>query len=120
VKRSIKKLSLAKANTTLAAAAESLNGAALVLTVKGKPVAALVPVQGMDWESLVVSTSPDFIDLIERSRRNYKEYGGHSSEEVRRELGLPPFNPEEANGNGEKPKTRATKRPGTGKTKTRK
>src|SRR5262249_18443028 len=111
VKRSIKKLPLAKANTTLAAAAENLNGVAVILTVQGKPVAALVPVEGMDWESLVVSTGPDFIDLIERSRLDYREHGGYSSEEVRRELGLPPFDPEKARGNGRKPKTQ--KRAGT-------
>ncbi len=96
MKRSVKKLPLAKASATLADAAESLNGVALVLTVKGKPVAALVPVEGVDWESLMVGTSPDFLDLIERSRREYEQHGGISSEQVRRELGLPPFNPADA------------------------
>jgi hypothetical protein len=61
----------------------------------------------MDWESLTVGTSPDFLDLIERSRRNYKKHGGHSIEEVRRELGLPPFDPDKAKADRRKPKTKA-------------
>jgi antitoxin (DNA-binding transcriptional repressor) of toxin-antitoxin stability system len=70
MKRSLKKIALDKATTTLADAVVSLDGKALVVTLKGKPIAALVPVEGLDWESLTVGTSPDFLDLIERSRRN--------------------------------------------------
>jgi hypothetical protein len=52
------------------------------------PVAALIPVQGTDLETLSVGTDPDFLDLLERSRRRQREEGGISSEEMRRRLGI--------------------------------
>ncbi len=121
MKRSLKKLPLAKATTTLAEAAENLDGAALILTVKGKPMAALVPVEGMDWESLVVGTSPDFIDLIERSRRESREGAKtYSDEELRAEFGLPPYDPARAKANGRTGKPATPKGAGARKAKTKK
>jgi prevent-host-death family protein len=100
----LKKVDIAKANGTLADYAQNLQQGPLVVTKKGKPVAVLVPVEGMDWESLSVSTSPEFLDLIERSRRRQEQEGSLSSEEVRRHLGLPPRTEAKA-----KPKSRKAK-----------
>lgn len=72
---------------------------ALVVTRRGKPVAAVVPIRGMDMETLSLSTNPDFIALIERSRARHKAGGGISLEEVRRKYGL-----------GTKPRRRATRK----------
>ena len=55
----------------------------------GKPIAALVPVEGVDLETLAVGTNPDFLDLIERSRRRQLAEGGRTLEEVRRRLEMP-------------------------------
>jgi antitoxin (DNA-binding transcriptional repressor) of toxin-antitoxin stability system len=81
---------MAKATGSLAAFARELNGDVLVLTQGGKPVAALVPIQEMDMESLAVGTSPKFLDVIERARRRHEKEGGISQEEMRRRLGLAP------------------------------
>jgi hypothetical protein len=61
-----------------------------VLTRRGKPVAAVVASGGVDWENLAVGSDPDFLALIERSRRRYKPGSGRPIEEVRRRYGLPP------------------------------
>ncbi len=60
----------------------------LILTVDGKPVAALVPIQNADVETVTLSTHAQFLALIERSRVRHKTEGGISSEEMRRSLGL--------------------------------
>lgn len=61
----------------------------VVLTRRGKPVAAVVGIGGLDWEDLVVGSDPDFLSLIERSRRLYKPGSGIPLEEMRRRYGLP-------------------------------
>ena len=39
----------------------------LLLTQRGKPVAALVSVEGMDQESLSLSTNPKFLRILRKS-----------------------------------------------------
>jgi len=85
----MKKITAAKATQSLAEYARKLNGAALVVTEAGKPIAALVPIEDMDMKTLAVGTSPKFLDIIERSRRRQKTEGGTSGKQIRRELGLP-------------------------------
>jgi hypothetical protein len=58
------------------------------LTVKGKPTVALVSIKNGDWETTTLSTHPQFIALIERSRARQKSEGGISSTEMRQRLGL--------------------------------
>ena len=60
----------------------------VVLTRRGRPVAALVPVDSDQWEDWVVSTHPDFIEIIKRSEARYKSEGGISMDEIRRKYGL--------------------------------
>lgn len=60
----------------------------IVLTRRGRPVAALVPIQGMDLEQLTLATNEQFLALIERARTRQKAEGGLSIDEVRRELGV--------------------------------
>lgn len=60
-----------------------------VLTRGGKPVAAVVPIRpGMDAETFAMSHDPDFIEIVNRSRKSYEKKGGLSLEEVRRRHGL--------------------------------
>ena len=49
-----------------------------------------VPVEGLDLETLSLSSSADFIALIERSRASYRANGGQSLDEVRHRYGLRP------------------------------
>ena len=61
----------------------------LIVTVNGKPVAALTAIESAtDLENLAVSNDPGFKALIERSRRLYPAGTGLSTNEVRRQLGL--------------------------------
>lgn len=64
-------------------------GETWVLTRRGKPVAAVVPMRrGMDAETFSLSHHPDFIEIINRSWASYKAKGGFSPQEARRQLGL--------------------------------
>lgn len=60
----------------------------VVLTRKGKPLVAVQPLGGSDWESISLANNPKFQAIIEDSRRSYREHGGVSLDEVCAELGL--------------------------------
>jgi len=84
----MKTLEMAEATAPLAEYAKDVGKEPVVLTVSGKPVAALVPIENADLETVTLSTHPQFLALIERSRARQKSEGGISSEEMRRRLGL--------------------------------
>jgi antitoxin (DNA-binding transcriptional repressor) of toxin-antitoxin stability system len=85
----MKKVTIQKANASLAKYATTLQGEPLVVTAGGRPIAALVPVEGVDLESLAVGTNPDFIELIERSRRQFRNRRSTSLSDLRKELSIP-------------------------------
>lgn len=85
----MKKLKLSEATASLAEYTRALNEGPLVVTAHGKPIAALVPIEGVDLETLAVGTNPQFLDLIERSQRRMEAEGGISSEEMHHRLGIP-------------------------------
>ena len=60
----------------------------VVVTRRGKPLAAVVPLDTKDWEDFVVSQDPGFIEVIKRSEARHKSEGGISLEEMRRKYGL--------------------------------
>ena len=82
----MKILERARATGSLAKYARDLNKEPVILTVGGKPVAALVPIENADLETVTLSTHPKFLALIERSRTRQKSEGGISSAEMRRRL----------------------------------
>ena len=84
----MKTLELARATSSLASYARRVKGDPVVLTRRGKPVAALIEIKDADLETLTVSTHPEFIAIIEESRRRLKAEGGISSSEMRRRLGI--------------------------------
>ena len=84
----MKTVELEKATGPLADYARDLTEEPLALTVDGKPVAALVSVDKVDWETVTLSSDPTFMGLIERSRRRHASEGGISSEEMLGRLGL--------------------------------
>lgn len=84
----MKTLEMEKATAPLADYARDVSKEPVILTVGGKPVAALVSIENVDWETATLSTNPQFIAWIERSRARQKAEGGISSEEMHRRLGL--------------------------------
>jgi len=60
----------------------------VIVTRKGKPIAALVAIENADLETVSLSTNRKFLELIERSRMRQRKEGGISSDEMRRRLGV--------------------------------
>lgn len=84
----MKKLEMSEATAPLAKYAQEVSREPVIVTIRGRPVAALVPVQNADLETVTLSTHPQFLALIERSRARQKAEGGISAAEMRRRLGL--------------------------------
>lgn len=74
----------ADATASLAKYATDIGSRPLVITGHGRPVAALVPTENADTETVALSTNHDFLDLIERSRARVPAEGGISGQEMRR------------------------------------
>lgn len=84
----MKTLEITKATGSLAEYARGIDRGPVVVTEDGRPIAALVSIEDADWETIRLSTNPQFIALIQRSRARQKAEGGISSAEMRRRLGL--------------------------------
>jgi len=67
----MKTMKLSEASRSLAEYASELDEEILVLTDASKPVAAVVPLRSVDRKSLVLSTHPEFMALIARSRAQF-------------------------------------------------
>jgi len=72
------------ATASLAEYVAEIGNDPLVVTSEGQPVAALVPIENADMETVALSTNREFLDLIERSRSRVRAEGGISSQEMRR------------------------------------
>jgi PHD/YefM family antitoxin component YafN of YafNO toxin-antitoxin module len=81
-------IELAEATASLADYADKLGTEPVILTHDGKPVAALISLENVDLETVSLSTNPQFIEIIEKARAQYKREGGISAQEVRRRLDL--------------------------------
>lgn len=84
----MKTLEMSKATAPLVEYAQDVSKEPVILTVDGKPVAALVPIENADLETATLSTHPGFLALIERSRVRQKAEGGIAPAEMRRRLRL--------------------------------
>ena len=84
----MKTLEITQATAPLAAYARDVNRETVVVTRDGKPIAALVAITNADDETVALSTHPQFIAIIERSRSRHSSVGGISGDEMRRRLGL--------------------------------
>ena len=84
----MRKFELARATNSLEPYARELEQDPLVLTEGGHAVAALVPLDDADLESLALSLSPKFQAVIERARAECRDGASLSEEAVRRELGI--------------------------------
>lgn len=79
---------MAHAVVPLAEYAQDVNQEPVILTVGGKPVAALVAIVNADLETVTLGIHPQFLALIERSRARQKAEDGISAGEMRRRLDL--------------------------------
>ena len=86
----MKTVEMAEATAPLSEYARQARKGTVVVTRRGKPLAAVVPLHSDDWEDFVVSQEPSFIEVIKRSEERYKAEGGIPLEEVRRKYGLAP------------------------------
>jgi hypothetical protein len=59
-----------------------------VTNPENQSIFSAAPSADADLESLSLSTNPDFLDIIEKSRRRHEREGGISSAEMRRRLGV--------------------------------
>jgi prevent-host-death family protein len=85
----VKTLELGDATESLSAYIGKARKETLIVTSKGKPVAALMPVDAKtDLENLVVTTHPAFRTIIERSEARYRAEGGRTTEQVRARLAM--------------------------------
>ena len=84
----MKALGIKQATAPLADYVRTVGEGPVIVSVKGKPVAALVSLENADWETVRLSSHPEFLALIERSRTRQQREGGISSSELRRRLGI--------------------------------
>jgi prevent-host-death family protein len=82
----MKTVEMKQATAPLADYARDVEKEPVIVTKRGRPVAALMPIENADRETVVLSTNPQFLALIERSRRRQETEGGISTEEMRRRL----------------------------------
>ena len=80
----MKKLELAEATKPLAEYVKEMDGQSIMIMYRDVVLAALVPMDNADYETVSLSTNPEFIELLERSRARGRKEGGISTEEMRR------------------------------------
>jgi len=84
----MKTVELMEATAPLSEYAQNIDQEPVILTLDGEPVAALISLEKIDLETIILSNHPEFLRLIERSRARQKAEGGISSENMRQRLGL--------------------------------
>lgn len=77
---------MAKAKLPLADYTKEVAKEPVIVTIRGKPVAALVGIKNADIETISLSNNPRFLALLERSRKKQKTKDGISTEEMRHRL----------------------------------
>ncbi len=82
----MKTLDISRATDSLSKYAKAIRKEPVIVTRRGKPVAALMPIENADEETVALSTNPKFLALIERARVRRKREGGITSQELRRRL----------------------------------
>jgi hypothetical protein len=68
----MKTIDLAAASKPLSEYAQELGDEVIVLVSDKTPIAALVSLKDVDRESLALSTNPEFLAIIEKSRQEFR------------------------------------------------
>jgi hypothetical protein len=84
----MKTLKLSEASRTLAEYASELDEDIVLVTERNRPIAAVVSSRNADPEVLALSRRPQFLRIIERSRRDSAAGRSRSLAEVRDRFGL--------------------------------
>ena len=82
----MKAIEISEALKLLSDYVKELDEEIIVLTSNKKPIAALVSLKNVDKESLVLSTNPEFMEIIEAARKEFKAGRKLSLEEMKREV----------------------------------
>ncbi len=82
----MKNIELTQATNSLEHYGRELEKEPLVLTDGGHAIAALLPFDDANLESMALSLNPAFNAIIERTRQEYRNGASLSAEDVRREL----------------------------------
>ncbi len=86
--RFMKSIEIEDAKAPLAEYAREMRQTPFVLTEGGRPVAALIPIDNADSETVSLSLNPQFTALVERSKSRAHTEGTIPSDEMRKRLGL--------------------------------
>lgn len=89
----MKTIDVTKATLPLADYTKKVKEEPVIVTTRGRPVAALVSISNADIETVSLSNDPKFLDLIERSRARQKSEGGISTKEMYRRLKITKTSP---------------------------
>ena len=82
----MKTIKLSQASRPLSEYAAELGDEVVVITDRGKSVAAIVPLKPGDQESLVLSNHPEFLALIAQSRREIRAGRSVSLNSIKRQF----------------------------------
>ena len=82
----MKTIEIGEASNPLSDYVKGVQTEPLIITDNGTPTAVILPLVNSDWESVSLSTNPEFIAFIERSRARMAAEGGISAEEMRRRV----------------------------------
>ena len=82
----MKTLAISKATKPLSEYTKKLKDELLILTTDGRPVAAIVSLQNVDLEFLSLCINPDFMEIIEKSRKEFKKGKKLSLDEMQKEI----------------------------------
>ncbi|HLQ45760.1 MAG TPA: hypothetical protein VK137_13570 [Planctomycetaceae bacterium] len=84
----MKTIELTAAPRDLAEVAEEAGGKLVLLTRHRKPFMAMVPVDGLDEETISLSYNPTFLAVIEKAREEARRGETFSLDEIKTEFGL--------------------------------
>ena len=90
----MKSIELHDAGDTLRAYASALANEPIIVTKRGKAVAALIRIRDADIESLRVGFSARFQAIVHKSEAEYLRTGGLSEAELKRRLQAPADRPQ--------------------------
>jgi hypothetical protein len=105
----MKKMDIEQASALLARYVSNPEHEPVIVTLRGKPLVVVLPVHGADVETVSLSLNPKFNAIIQRSIERQAREGGFSSEEIRREFGLPLTLNRKRTGTDGKPKAKRRK-----------
>ena len=80
----MKKIELTEATKPLAEYVKEMDGMSLMIMYKGVALAALVPMDNADYESVALGSDPEFIAILEKSRTSVREGRVYTTEEMRK------------------------------------